>query len=131
MGIFTKKNQPTLYTYEGEHLDRFHVFSDCPNPDFQRLPFLTLNGYYDFTINGSSLIPGEFKGKCLVPYVFDSLLSEVKRIYKRHLHYHLHYSFSVNETFFKKRVFLNLLRVSGTYTLYLNANKIISAKDSL
>ena len=121
---------PSL-TYEGELLNFDNIFLDYPNPKCQRVPFILLNGRYRLEINKSSKIPSSFKENVMVPYPLSSLLSGVKEAPKKNLHYHYHFNFEIVDNFMKDKVFINILRIDGSFTIFINGKKIYSGSDEI
>lgn len=78
-----------MFTKEGLKIDREHVLSEHPDPQFRRKEFVILNGEWDFAIDQSNNPPAQCDLKILVPFAVETPLSGVeRRIGKRdHLHY--------------------------------------------
>ena len=122
---------PSSYTLEGQSLIRNNNYISCPNPDFQRTPYLTLNGEYDLEVNKESLLPRIYHGSCLLPYPIGSLLFGVNKSKKKGLHYHFRKKFNIPLDFVKDEVLLHLTKVSGSYSIFLNGHKIYNGSTQV
>lgn len=78
-----------MFTKEGLKIDREHVLSEHPDPQFRRKEFVILNGEWDFAIDQSNNPPAQYDLKILVPFAVETPLSGIeRRVGKRdHLHY--------------------------------------------
>ena len=82
-----------LFTPWGENLDKDHVLSEYPRPQFVRDSYINLNGYWDYCIvpaptefdnkslndSFASQIPSQMDGQILVPFSPEAMLSGVER----------------------------------------------------
>ena len=129
--IFLKKQQDKrknehrdLSTPFGEKLDKNAPVSEYPRPQLIRDSYLNLNGYWDYAIKKQKTIPDHYDGKILVPFVPESILSEVQKSVKPDDILYYHRTFRLPEGFNKGLVHLNFGAVDQQATIYLNGKKV-------
>lgn len=66
-----------LYTRWGENLDTEHVLSEYPRPQLVRNSYQNLNGYWEYAFTRKYKVPDCYKGKILVPFSPETVLSGV------------------------------------------------------
>lgn len=78
---FFQKKEPLipLTTKWGENLDPHHVLEEYPRPQMKRNHFISLNGYWFYTINKNAAYPKTFEHQILVPFSPEAPLSGVQR----------------------------------------------------
>lgn len=78
--LFQKKEPLIpLTTKWGENLDPHHVLEEYPRPQMKRNHFISLNGYWFYTINKNAAYPKTFEQQILVPFSPEAPLSGVQR----------------------------------------------------
>ncbi len=68
-----------LSTPFSENLNPEAILPEYPRPQLQRDSFISLNGYWDYTITSDDAFPSVFEGKILVPFSPECSLSGVNR----------------------------------------------------
>lgn len=96
--------------------------SEYPNPQFQRDSYISLNGYWEYKISKSDVIPTSFGDKILVPYSPETKMSGVNHLLMpdEYLFYKL--EFKVPFEFIKDKIFLHFLAVDQIADVYLNGH---------
>jgi len=111
--------------FGGESQDEVRdIYKAYPNPNFERTPFILLNGDYDFIATKNKKIPHKYSKKISVPYVIESELSNINIKPKKKIFYHYHKEFDLDATFIKDKVILNIDRISGHFVIFINGNEI-------
>ncbi len=98
--------------------------SEYPNPQFMRESYISLNGYWDYKISKSPVIPQSFDEKILVPYSPETELSEVNHLLlpDEYLFYKL--EFELEDEFIKDKVYLHFLGVDQVCEVLLNGHTL-------
>ncbi|WP_022763368.1 glycoside hydrolase family 2 protein [Butyrivibrio sp. AD3002] len=68
-----------LTTVWGDNLDKDHVLTEYPRPQFKRNSYINLNGLWEYAFSKSDVHPKEMDGQILVPFSPESILSGVER----------------------------------------------------
>ena len=132
-----------LFTPWGENLDKDHVLSEYPRPQFVRDSYINLNGYWDYCIvpaptefdnkslndSFASQIPSQMDGQILVPFSPEAMLSGVERRlepdqflwYKRALP-------TFNRKYENSRILLHFGAVDQFADVYVNGAFVASHK---
>ena len=132
-----------LFTPWGEKLDKDHVLSEYPRPQFVRDSYINLNGYWDYCIvpaptefdnkslndSFASQIPSQMDGQILVPFSPEAMLSGVERRlepdqflwYKRALP-------TFNRKYENSRILLHFGAVDQFADVYVNGAFVASHK---
>jgi hypothetical protein len=92
-----------------------------PRPDLERVQWLNLNGYWDFTFDSTRTVPSRFANKILVPFPWGSALSEVKD--EADVAWY-HKEIKIPATWTGKRIFLNIGASDWETSIYLDGVKI-------
>ena len=111
----------TLFTRWGREVDPEHVLMEYPRPGMVRNSYLNLNGYWDYAITGSGILPEHYEGKILVPFSPEAPLSGVNRQLKPDdfLHYRRIFTAEKNGS----RWLLHFGAVDQSCEVYLNQHK--------
>ena len=96
------------------------LLSEYPRPQLYRESYLSLNGYWDYSISKSEELPKEYQGKILVPFSPESELSGVNHILQpdEWLFYRL--EFEVKDLVIRDKVIIHFMAVDQIATVYLN-----------
>ena len=93
---------------------------EYPRPQFVRKSYVNLNGYWDYAITKSAVIPKRFDGKILVPFSPESALSGVNRQLKPTEYLYYRTTFTLSKSFVKDIVLLNFGAVDQVCDVYVN-----------
>lgn len=112
-----------LYTEEGGNLPKI-PWNTYPRPQMKRDSFFCLNGEWEFCTSTNSAIPGFFKGKIVVPFPPQSLLSKIHRDIPEKEYLFYKKVFSLPENFNRGKVILHFGAVDQFASVWLNGKFI-------
>ncbi len=110
------KNLTTIW---GEKLTD-KPLQEYPRPQFVRKSYVNLNGYWDYAITKSEVIPTVYDGKILVPFSPETVLSGVNRVLKPSEYLYYRTRFTLTKSFVKDIVILNFGAVDCICDVYVN-----------
>ena len=93
---------------------------EYPRPQLVRKSYVNLNGYWDYAITDTDVIPTQFDGKILVPFSPESILSGVDRQLKPSEYLYYRTSFTLPKGFMRDIVLLNFGAVDQVCDVYVN-----------
>lgn len=97
---------------------------EYPRPQLKRDSYLSLNGFWDYKIQKSAEIPGDFDGKILVPFSPETSASGVNKKVNPDDYLFYHLSFKLDKSFIKDKVILHFLAVDQIADVYLNGKHL-------
>ena len=93
---------------------------EYPRPQFVRNSYINLNGYWDYAITNSDVVPMRYDGKILVPFSPESILSGVNRQLKPNEYLFYRTTFTLPKGFARDIVLLNFGAVDQVCDVYVN-----------
>ena len=93
---------------------------EYPRPQFVRKSYFNLNGYWDYAITKTDVIPKQFDGKILVPFSPESILSGVNRQLKPNEYLYYRTVFTLPKGFVRDIVLLNFGAVDQVCDVFVN-----------
>lgn len=93
---------------------------EYPRPQFVRKSYLNLNGWWEYAITVSEVIPTDYHGKILVPFSPESALSGVGSQLRSKEFLFYRRSFALPKTFVKDRILLHFGAVDSICDVYVN-----------
>ena len=114
-----------IYTPWAEQVDPTNPWPEYPRPQLERPMWLSLNGLWDYAIlPAEQKFEGQYDGRILVPFPFESALSGVKKtVGKENLLYYGR-KFDVPPSWKNQRVLLNFEAVDWKATVYVNGKEV-------
>lgn len=113
-----------LLTRWGKALNREHVLTEYPRPQFERDSYLNLNGVWQYAITDSGQIPGAYQGEIVVPFSPECPLSGVNRVVTPQQYLHYFKQFAVPAGFHQGRVLLHFGAVDQSAKVWLNGELV-------
>ena len=98
--------------------------SEYPRPQLKRDGYLSLNGYWEYAIKNTGLVPEAADGQILVPFSPETELSGVNRILKPNEWLFYKLKFTLDKDFIKDKVLLHFTAVDQTADVYLNGEHL-------
>ena len=99
---------------------------EYPRPQLVRKSYVNLNGYWDYAITKTDVIPTQFDGKILVPFSPESILSGVNRQLKPNEYLFYRTTFTLPKGFMRDIVLLNFGAVDQVCDIYVNRVHVCS-----
>ena len=121
-----KKELIDLYTEAGEKLlksENAIPWDVYPRPQLKRDSFLNLNGLWEFETSKKDKIPEYFSQNILVPFVPESLLSGIHKVYEDGTYLYYKREFTLPDGFLKDRLLLNFGAVDREAWVYINGKE--------
>ena len=121
-----KKELIDLYTEAGEKLlksENAIPWDVYPRPQLKRDSFLNLNGLWEFETSKKDKIPEYFSQNILVPFVPESLLSGIHKVYEDGTYLYYKHEFTLPDGFLKDRLLLNFGAVDREAWVYINGKE--------
>lgn len=113
-----------MLTVEGKNVIPESPLMEYPTPQFARDSYLSLNGVWDFSIDGQAESHSYYDRKIVVPFAVESPLSRVGVRIKKGDVLHYRKTFRIPSAFGKGRVLLHFEAVDQICDVYLNGSKI-------
>jgi beta-galactosidase/beta-glucuronidase len=113
-----------LITDYGEKLDKDNPLPEHPNPQFARDSFISLNGFWDFSIDKTKDLPSSYDRKIVVPFSVESPLSGIGIKVSKGVFLHYRKSFVLPDSFLDKAIILHFEAIDQIADVFLNGRHI-------
>jgi beta-galactosidase/beta-glucuronidase len=113
-----------LLTSYGEQLDKNNVLSEYPRPQLRRDSYINLNGFWDYQISKNTNYPENYRGKILVPFPFESILSQAEGCLQPDDYLIYRRFFQIPDGFHQGRILLHFGAVDQISEIHLNGKKL-------
>mgnify|MGYP002522315525 FL=1 len=117
-----------MKTPYSDSMDKNHPLAAHPDPYWERMDFLSLNGLWDFQITKEKDNPDEYTEKILVPFSPETPLSGIQRHIGKTDYLHYRKVVSIDDKYVGKVGLLRFMAVDQECDVYIDGEKKLSHK---
>lgn len=113
-----------MYTLEGKRIDLNCPCAEYPTPQFRRDSYISLNGYWEFSLDEDPVNHVNYPYGIVVPFSVETPLSQIDQSVKKGQFMHYRKFFTLPDDFNVGRVLLHFEAVDQIADVFLNGVKI-------